>query len=322
MDEIKSPTRMSKSELKNALLSEGYTEEQLSDDQGNNFKRPVLLEKLQAHRQGQKGLTILAEIEESDDIGIEVGPDTKRDGADTTTPMKGESAVITITDEFVSVDSESEELQSAMTPNDPKWTQYVLGHFLDDEIDVGNPRVEGLRRVAGKLVGELLEEGCDLVAAPTQENNFRACAKAWGIFLTDDGRTKRFEALADASSENCLEDYATYLVAMADTRAKGRVFRNALCLRHVVAAEEVSKTMTTTADTQQGGAIHTSQITMIRMISERQNINIMEVLDNLNIKYKLNDSTGDINLQSLTYEDALMVAKKMREIREENSKND
>ncbi len=242
--EIKPSTRTGKLELKNALLALGYTEEQLLDDDGKSLKRPALLEKLQSHQQGEAGLAVLSDVDENDnnDIGIEIKPDTEDNQKDI-------------------CESESEpEMLEPLTPNDPGWTQFVIGKFMDDEVDGKNPRVEGLRRVSGELVGELIEEGCDLVSAPTEENRFRACVKAWGVFLTPNGRTKRFEALADAHSENCFEDYATYLVAMADTRAKGRMFRNALCLRRVVAAEEVSKTTSFMGDIQKGGAIHTRQV--------------------------------------------------------------
>ena len=295
--ETKPPTRMGKKELKDALLALGYTKEQLLDTDGKRLKRPELLAKLQAHKKGEEGLAILSSVEEDDDVGVAVGPDATDEGADTGEPQP-------------------EELDPP-TPSDPGWTQYVLGKFLEDEVDGQNPRVEGLRRVAGELVGELIEEGCDLLAAPTEDNRFRACAKAWGVFLTPEGREKRFEALADAHSENCFEDYATYLVAMADTRAKGRMYRNALCLRRVVAAEEVSKTVATAADIQKGGPIHTSQISMIRLISDRHGFKISGVLDRLGIEYELNDQTGDVNLQSLSYEDALAAATEMRKMKEQ-----
>ncbi len=305
--ETKPPTRMSKSELKNALIALGYTEEQLLDDDGKSLKLPALLEKFQAHKQGEEGLTVLSSIKDDgdDDVGIEVRPDTKME--------------VTRQD-LDTLEDEPEELDPP-TPSDPGWTQYVLGKFLEDEVDGQNPRVEGLRRVAGELVGELIEEGCDLIAAPTEDNRFRACVKAWGIFLTETGRTRRFEALADAHSENCFEDYATYLVAMADTRAKGRMFRNALCLKRVVAAEEVSKTMATAADVQQGGAIHTGQITLIRMMSDHNHIDIAGVLDSLAVTYKISEQTGEINLKSLSYEDAFATVKRMREIKEEKENN-
>jgi hypothetical protein len=291
---------MGKLELKEALLSAGYTEEQLLDAQGKSLKRPALLEKLQAHKQGELGLEVLTEAKEDDDVGVAVELNLENDHYS---------------------DNNPEEIDPP-TPNDPGWTQYVLGKFLDDEMDGQNPRVEGLRRVAGKLVGEIIEEGCNLDAVPTEENRFRACAKAWCVFLTPEGREKRFEALADAHSENCLEDYATYLVAMADTRAKGRVFRNALCLKKTVSAEEVNKTVATASDIQKGGPIHTSQISMIRLISERHGFDIAEVLNKLGIDYKLNEKTGDVNLQSLTYEDALATATEMRKMKEGTSKSD
>jgi hypothetical protein len=95
------------------------------------------------------------------------------------------------------------------------------------------------------------------------------------------------------------------------------MYRNALCLRRVVAAEEVSKTVASVAEVQPGGAIHEGQVTMIRMMSDRHDFSIVEVLDNLEIPYKLNEQTGDVNLQSLTYEDALAAVKRMREMKEE-----
>ena len=296
-NETKPPTRMSKTELYDALIGLGYTADQLLDDQKNKLKRPQLLDKLNEHNNGENAMSILSDIvtdEDEDDVGIEVLQDTKDD-------------------------QEPEELEPP-TPKDPGWTQYVLGQFQEDEVDGKNPRVEGLRRVAGELVGELIEEGCDLVSPPTEDNRFRACVKAWGVFITKEGITKRFEALADAHDGNCLEDYATYLVAMADTRAKGRMYRNALCLRRVVAAEEVNKTVATAADIQQGGSIHTGQISMIRMISERHGFVISEVLDKLNIEYTMNDNTGDVNLQSLSYENAVAAATEMRKMKEQNEK--
>ncbi len=304
------PTKMSKQELVDKLQSLGYTDDQLLDGEGYKLKRAALLEKLQEHQQGEECLVVLEEVDDGD-IGVKVdklpdvediipSPDTKEDQEEV---------------------CDSEELVPPI-PSDPEWTQYVLGKFLDDEIDGQNPRVEGLRRVAGELVGELLEEGCDLITAPTEDNRFRACAKAWGVFLTPEGRTKRFEALADAHSQNCLEDYATYLVAMADTRAKGRMYRNALCLRRVVSAEEVSKTMASASDVQPGGKIHAGQVTMLRLISDRHNFSLPELLDELAIKYELNDKTGDVNLQSLSYEDALTAVTHMRKMKEEKENED
>jgi len=291
--DTQAPTRMNKQALKSALIELGYSESQLLDDNGKPMKRPALLDMLQNHKQESQDFAVLAAVEEDDEIGIAV--ETQED------------------------DQEDDSLTEAVipSPSDAEWTQYVLGQFMDDEVDGQNPRVEGLRRVAGELVGELIEEGCDLVSPPTQDNNYRACVKAWGIFVTEAGVQKRFEALADAHGDNCFEDYATYLVAMADTRAKGRMYRNALCLRRVVAAEEVSKTVATAADIQQGGKIHGGQISLLRLLSEREEISISKVLDELSIPYELNENTGDVKLTELSYEDALAATKKIRELKEQ-----
>jgi len=317
MAEQKSPTRLSKQEIAIALLGLGYTEEQLVDSDGNKLKRPELLEKLQEHQRGLEALDCLDDVDDENDVGIAVLPDTKGDVEPSDDILDTPEKIILTADCLEEPIQSEPELMEPPTPNDPEWTQYVLGQFMDDEIDGKNPRVEGLRRVAGQLVGELIEEGCDLLAVPTEENRFRACAKAWGVFQTPNGQVKRFEALADAHGDNCFEDYATYLVAMADTRAKGRVFRNALCLRRVVSSEEVRKTMAAAEDTQNGGDIHTSQISLIRLVADRNNFSISEVLDSLGIAYELNARTGSVELAKLSYDDALATAKKMREMKEE-----
>lgn len=319
--ETKPLTRLGKKELINKLLSLGYTAEQLLDADGKGLKRPELVEKIKDHEKGEEGLAVLADID-TDDEGVKVTYDKLSEQIDgyfgNNTPELQDAKEVGSHE-----DGETEAKLQAIEPtgpSDPRWTQYVLGKFLEDEVDGKNPRVEGLRRIAEELVGDLIEEGCDLVAAPTQENHFRACVKAWGVFVTQEGLHKRFEALADAHEGNCLEDYATYLVAMADTRAKGRMFRNALCLRRVVAAEEISKTVAIAADVQQGGSIHTSQISLIRLMADRNNLSISDILDGLSIKYEMNEQSGDVNLQSLTYEDALVVAKHIRVNQEQKEK--
>jgi hypothetical protein len=122
--------------------------------------------------------------------------------------------------------------------SDPGWTAYVIGKLVSDELEGQNPRVEGLRRVAEELLGEIMEEGYDLVSPPTAENDNRACVKAWVIFDTDAGR-KRFEGLADVSLLNCDENFAKFPTSTVESRAKGRCFWAALHLKRVIAAEDV-----------------------------------------------------------------------------------
>jgi len=325
----KSPTRMGKKELAAELEAAGYSKDTLTGEDGKLHNRPMLIEMLQAHRAGEiaNAVQFPEEGDEADDIGIAVlteavgdeNEDTAEDDIGEPVGKTASVEVVVPCDNEPEIDvSEEEEPDDVEPPSssDPEWTQYVLGQFTEDELDGQNPRVEGLRRVAGELVGTIIEEGCDLVSPPTEANQFRACAKAWVVFLTRDGYQKRFEALADAHGDNCLEDFSTYLVAMADTRAKGRAFRSALCLRRVVAAEELSKTASASADVQIGGSIHTGQISIIRLLSDRHKIDVSKVLDELEIAYDINDSTGEANIRQLTYDDALRVTKRMREMKE------
>lgn len=302
-DEIKSLVKLTKNELKEKLLSLGYTMKQLCNDNDRILARPLLLEKLKEHYRGDKSLEVLPSIEEdkndNDCICIDESESNK-----------------TIIDK-----DGNNQIEKIPTQNDDGWTQYVLYQFASDEMDGKNPRVEGLRRVAGKLIGEIQQENCDLVAAPSRDNDFRACAKASILFLTHEGKYKKFEALADAHIDNCVDDYATYLVAMADTRAKGRAFRNALGLRRVVAAEELNTIPSIIQDVQSDGVIQSTQISLIRILSERYNISIADILNEMEIPYKLNDSNGEVNLQSLLYKDASKIIKQIRLKRKELMNN-
>jgi len=223
--------------------------------------------------------------------------------------LKGEQANVALEDVKELVPSElqkgTDEVPEIPSQNDPEWTQYVLGQFLDDEVDGENPRVEGLRRVADKLIGPIVEEGCDLIDPPNTNNDMRACVRAWVLFSNG----VRFEALADASPYNVSGDFVNYLVAMADTRAKGRCYRNALKLKRVVSAEEVGAVALTQESTK---AIHTGQITAIRQLCNRNEINVYKLLDLMQI-----DHDGD--LRSIDSGQALEILQKLHEM--ERNKN-
>jgi len=271
------PSRMSKSELYTALLSMGYKADDLVGK-----RRPELKELYVNEPIGQQAEMALESAEENSEDSV-----------------------------ILQQNNESE--LPTPTPDSPEWTQFVLGQFQDDELDGENPRVEGLRRVAESLVGYIVEEGCDLISSPAMENGMKACAKAWVIFETSSGRFKRFEALADASPDNVTGDFRIYLCSMADTRAKGRCYRNALKLRRVVAAEEVrgSKDFVE-EDSQTTTAIQTGQITGIRMIADRLNVSIAKTLSLLEIDCQILAS-GGIDLKKLTKDEAIIVLKKLND---------
>ncbi len=166
-----------------------------------------------------------------------------------------------------------------ITPSSPAWAQYVLAKFEDEEMDGENPRLEGLRRVTELMVGEIIEEDCELVSSPTMENDMRACAKATvTVKCHDTGQVKKFSSLADACRENCQQEFDRFPTAMADTRAKGRCFRTALKLRRVIAAEESGGDISLNESSYGSKNIQTGQVTAITIQSDRLKVSIPKLL--------------------------------------------
>lgn len=199
-----------------------------------------------------------------------------------------------------------EPKQTDPLPTMPEWASFVMGQFKDDELEGENPKVDGLRRVAEKLVGTIVEEGCDLISAPTIENQNRACVKAWVVFQS--GQTKkRFEGLADVYEGNCDGSFARFPTSTAESRAKGRCFRAALKLRRVLAAEEVTGAVPL-AGAQGGEAINPGQVSIIQIMADRLRVSIPALLKHLEI--------GKTDLNALTSTEALLVVKNLNTLQE------
>ena len=141
------PSRMKKDDLVAELLEYGYTHDDLM-----KTKRRRLAQLVAENRQGRVAAEVMATAtasEEPDDTG-------------STAKSKSNTALEPAADRDAGDGPEPPEM------TEPGWAQYVLGQFADDELEEQNPRVEGLRRVAELLLGEIVEEECDLVQAPTR----------------------------------------------------------------------------------------------------------------------------------------------------------
>jgi hypothetical protein len=260
-------SRMTKKQMKEELLKRGYDPNLLQ-----HYKRDQLL-------------NLLKEPDNQPNQTQDVDSDlAQMVEAFETTEQKPE------TDNCVDLSSDTDQ-EEIPTLNDPGWTQYVIGQFEEDEMDNKNPRVEGLRRLAEKLIGEIIEEGCDLITSPNSDNDFRACAKAW-VRFNDHGTIKQYEALADAYRGNCGPEYAVYLCAMADTRAKGRCYRNALRLKKVVAAEEIDPSAVPISDEYENNSpIDGNQLVAIKVVAERHQIDLAKLFTYMEIKKQLSNLT-------------------------------
>lgn len=167
------------------------------------------------------------------------------------------------------------------TPNrtSPKWTDYVMTHFIDSELENGNPKVGGLRRVTELLIGPIQMMTPHIVTTPTRDNGWRAVVEyTVEIQLSlEDGiaRYLSFGGSADASPTNTDGIYAKYPVAIAETRAKARALKNALGIE-VVAADELSEVAKLESEEDfDSELINETQITVINAICKRLDISVI-----------------------------------------------
>jgi hypothetical protein len=152
----------------------------------------------------------------------------------------------------------------------PDWTEQVMEMLTDDEKRDGNPTVDGLRRVAGNILGRIVEIDPRVLQCPDHSNNNRATVKVTVEFDTPEGRLK-VGACADVFCDNTEPIFARHPVATADSRAEGRAYRKALRLRNTITAEESVKEDELREDPFD--KIKDTQKSMITAICKRYGIN-------------------------------------------------
>lgn len=195
-------------------------------------------------------------------------------------------------------------------PGDPTWSAYVMSKFADDELEGANPRLEGLRRVSMLLLGPILAEHTIIVNPPCADNGMVACATAEiTIYNNLIKERTQFSGSADAHQNNCMDEFGNYLTAMAETRAKGRAYRSALCLNKVISAEEAS--FVPDDNRLESSDIKSGQISIIRIMADRLDIS----LENM-FKFLGFDKT---KLEDLTNAEALIVVKHMNTFQQNNN---
>src|SRR5206468_2886867 len=125
--------------------------------------------------------------------------------------------------------------------DEPSWTDFVLAKLTPEEFRDGNPKVDGLRRVASELLGDIIENSSEVLQAPTAANGFFATVRArvvilWKKDCYGDPGPRVFTGLADVYPGNTEPAFGRFPSSVAETRAEGRALRKALQLRRVVAA--------------------------------------------------------------------------------------
>lgn len=205
--------------------------------------------------------------------------------------------------------AQSEDVVDSIDYNSPKWHDYVMSQFAEDEVDKNNgyPNIYGLRRVAELLLGPIIQSGPTNIAPP-QDNNGPGRATCvytvvfnWGHV----GEERAFSAVGGAYPGNTDDMYCIYPEAIAEVRAEARALRKALKLK-VAASEEISSapktqpTISTTGEWKETDSISPTQIVFIKQKCKELNIDLDKFLNHNNFSYeKIEDVTRGVALEML-----------------------
>jgi hypothetical protein len=129
--------------------------------------------------------------------------------------------------------------------NSPEWQDFVMSKFTDSETVENSkgkpePKVGGLRRVVGLLIGDILESYPQHYT-PSLDAGVDGRASCSYIIKVDFGNEVRtFGAVADSCINNTDDFVAGYPLAVAETRAESRALKKILRLEGL-AAEETTR---------------------------------------------------------------------------------
>lgn len=139
------------------------------------------------------------------------------------------------------------ELVSSVPPEygSLEWDEHVMSLFKEHELIDGNPTVVGLRRVAEKVLGPIVDSGPIEIQANMPETTVGRATCTYSVTFypwraeseevaVDGGWNKRvFRASADSFVGNTDGVFAVFPVAIAETRAEARALRRALLIKNV-----------------------------------------------------------------------------------------
>ena len=225
-------TKMKVNEIREKLLDIGYTKEQVEAIKGK--------------------ANLVKTLEEEVYASLDFGSDSSNGDFEPNEDSQ-----------FVAIEATQDEEIIPPSISDPEWRDYVLSKFEYDELDDGNPTVDGLRRITELLLGQVNSSSTEIVQVPTKENEGRATAIHTVSVIMPNGDMRTVSGSGDAWHKNTDMPYSKFPVAMAETRAEGRALRRLLQLKKVVAAEELSQNATEETEDDYKTYVNDNQINFI-----------------------------------------------------------
>jgi len=173
------------------------------------------------------------------------------------------------------------------------WTPFIMGKLLEDEVYEGSPTLEGLRRVTGLYLGDVVESITRVAQAPSPMNGWQSCVEHHLVIDCKDGKLRRYSGAADVYDGNTDKAFLRFSTAVCESRAESRAYRRALKLRNVVAAEEVAAVPM--MDSGVEGFVNSHQLNVINQIASRCDINVLKAMKWYKDKNGIKENWGAIN---------------------------
>ncbi len=185
-------------------------------------------------------------------------------------------------------EKEKEE-ESPPLPTSPEWSDFVMTHFLEDELVEGRPKVAGLRRVAELLLGRIIVSKSSVVSCEQDKNGARCAVVEHTISLErwvgEELIPIIYQDVASVNHDNCEPAFLCYDVATAATRAEGRALRKALKLKTITAEEAKGKAANTHVE-EAPRTISSTQVNTLDIKCRQLNINLLSFVNMGENQYK------------------------------------
>jgi hypothetical protein len=156
--------------------------------------------------------------------------------------------------------------------SDVGWHDFVISHLDENELFDGIPRMDGLRRLVELLVGKINRVDTNVQILSTV--NHPVIVVTATVELSNGSS---YSAASDASFYSVAPAFRNRLTAVADNRAKAKVYREILRLGNMSTSEEVSGS----ADLEDQEAMVPTQKSLILRKAKELNVDINKVCDKL-----------------------------------------
>lgn len=167
------------------------------------------------------------------------------------------------------------EQEISMNPDNPGWTNYVLSHLADDEMEDGYPKTNGLRRIFEKVMGVTIVSSGPTTVFPPIPNNGNNATVIYELYWEDsEGTAFKVTSTADALGQSLSGEFAHHPSAIADTRAEGRALRRAMKLNVLVKEEVDGNTDKKEKKEEEDGPADKNQINSIDILCQPRKCNL------------------------------------------------